>query len=269
MKSVRIYKDNLREHILRSLFLTDTVLFVGVGIIIAITQFVFFKFVVHFFQTGVYLMSVLIAELLFALVATLRVENQPLYILLPRAFLFLFTKKQYRADELESSTADFNVQGNYIIRHKTLIAVYEIEPFDIALLNEEDKEQFYQHIKMALHTLSKQIQLIVRKETARISDYHKHFFSIYKDADPKREELITQYIDDISQLIATGKLQIVKYYAVFSTHLPSQKEVNMVMAARRLQDTSLRFSTTLQGTNITMQQLEHLELVAFCNAQVT
>lgn len=269
MRTVRIYKDNLREHMLRSMFLTDTVIFFGGAAFIAVGEFVFFHFVLHFFQTGIYLMSVLVAELLFILFATLRVENQPLYTLIPRAIVFSSAKKQYRKKDLESSTADFKVQGNYIIRKKTLISIYEIEPFDIALLNDEDKEQFYQHIKMALHTLPKQIQLIVRKETATIGDYQKHFFSLYKTAEANKELLIGSYIDDLSALIGTGKLQVVKYYAIFSTHLASQKETNVVEAAKRLQDIAIRFTATLQGTHISVQQLEHDELVAFCKSQLT
>ena len=37
-------------------------------------------------------------------------------------------------------TSDFTVTDNYIKRKKRLIAVYEIRPYDIALLNDEDRD---------------------------------------------------------------------------------------------------------------------------------
>ena len=224
MRTIRVYKDNVREHILRSLFFTDTVLFVGIGLILAILIFVFYKFVLHSFQYGLYLSTVFIFELFYALVATLKIDNQPIYKVIPRAITYKASKKQYSMKELDTSTSDFKIIDNYIVRKKRLIVVYEIRPFDIALLNEEDREQFYFKIKTMLHTLPGKVQLIVRKEIAKPLDYQDHFFSLYKDAEPKREKLIESYVNDITKLLDLGKFQMVKYYAVFSTPLSSAKK---------------------------------------------
>lgn len=268
MKTVRIYKDNLREHILRSLFLSDSAIFLGGGILIAVTQFIFFNYVLHFFQLGLFLMSVFIAEVIFALVATLRIEQQSLYKILPRAFLFGVSRKKHQREGLETSTGDFSVQNNYLVRRKKLVAVYEVEPYDIALLNDAEREAFYHHIKVALHTLPSQVQLIVKKEKAEVKDYQKHFFSLYKDTERKREPLIASYIHDMSSLVESGKLQIVKYYCVFSTSLSSSKEDHFVQSTKKLNDMGIRFATALQGSHIAMRQLQHEELIAFCKGEL-
>src|SRR5882672_4320576 len=256
MKTVRVYKDNMREHIFRSLFFTDTVIFFGVGILLAISIFVLYKFVFHIFQYGLYLSTVFIVELFFALVATIKIEKQSIIKVFPRAVGHIFTKKEYAMKELDKTTSDFSVIDNYVLRKNRLIAIYEIHPFDIALLNEEDREQFYYKIKTVLHTLPGKVQIIVRKEIAKPKDYQEHFFSVYKDAKPNREKLIENYVNDLTNLLDLGKFQMIKYYAVFSTSLTSTKEDEFVNACKRLYDMGIRFSSGLELAQITPKQLK-------------
>lgn len=268
MKTVRIYKNNLRENILRSLFFSNNVIFFGVGLAVAILIFLVFKFVFHSFQLGPFIMSVFVTEVCLALITIIQVDNQPIVSMIPRALLFMVSRKQYGMKDLDKTTSDFAVVGSYIKHKKQLIAVYEIQPYDIALLNEEDREQFYHQIKMMLHTLPRKLQLVVRKEIAKIKDYQKHFFSIYKQAHKKREQLIFNYIEDISHLVETERFQIMKYYAVFSSPLhPSSKDA-FEKAAKDLHDQGMRFSVALNATNIHVQQLQNDELVAYCKSQL-
>ena len=267
MRAVRVYKDNVREHIFRSLFFTDTVIFLGIGLFLAVFIFILYKFVFHFFQYGLYFSSVFMVELVYSLVATIRIDNQPIYTIVPRALKHSTTKKQYAMKELDTSTSDFKIVDNYIFRKKRLITVYEVRPFDIALLNEEDREQFYLKIKTTLHTLPGKVQLIVRKEVAKSSDYQDHFFSLYKDAQPKREQLIENYVNDITSLLDSGRFQMVKYYAVFSTTLTSSKEEDFVKAGKQLYDMGVRFSSGLEVAQITIRQLKNEELVAYFQSQ--
>lgn len=268
MRTVQIYKDNLREHILRSLFLSDKTLFLGAVATLAILVFIIFKFVLHFFQLGPFLMVVLAVEVAFVLIATLQIDRQPLYKLIPRAVEFTARKKEYNATSLDSSTSDFRIIDNYIERKKQLIAVYEIEPFDIALLNDEDRELFYQRIKLMLHTLPGKVQFIVRKETAKQTDYQKHFFSLYTNAEKNRERFISSYITDLTNLVGSEKFLMMKYYAVFSTSLSSKKEASLVSASKRLFDMGRRLSSSLAPAHIITRQLRKEELVAFCKKQL-
>lgn len=267
MRTVRVYKDNMREHIFRSLFFTDTVIFLGIGLSLAVGIFILYKFVLHQFYYGLYFSTVFIAELFYGILATVKIENQSIYKVIPRAIVHKSSKKQYAMKELDKTTSDFSITDNYIKRKKRLIAVYEIRPFDIALLNEEDREQFYNKIKTTLHTLPGKVQLIVRKEIAKPADYQEHFFSIYKDSLPNRENLIDNYVHDITNLLSIGKFQMVKYYAVFSTPILSTKEDEYVLACKRLYDMGIRFSNGLELAQITARQLSKEELVDYFQSQ--
>ena len=268
MRTVQIYKDNLREHILRSLFLSDSALFFCTAAILAVSVFVIFRFVFHFFQLGPFLMIVLFVEVSFVLIATLRIDHQPLYRLIPRAIGFSARRKKYNAKNLETTTSDFRIVDSYIERKKQLLVVYEIEPFDVALLNDEDRELFYQRIKLMLHTLPGKVQFIVRKETARQTDYQKHFFSLYNNAQKNREKFISSYITDLTNLLGTEKFLMMKYYAVFSTSLSSTKEASLVTSSKKLFDMGRRLSSSLAPTHIITRQLRKEELVAFCKKQL-
>jgi len=267
MRTVRVYKDNMREHILRSLFFTDTAIFLGIGIFLAVGVFMVYHFVFHIFQYGLYISSVFVVELFFALFATIKIENQSIYKVIPRAITHGTSKKKYAMKELDKTTSDFKVIDNYIVRKKRLIAMYEIRPFDIALLNEEDREQFYNKIKTTLHTLPGKVQIIVRKDIAKPVDYQEHFFSIYKSSLPNREKLIDNYVNDVTNLLNLGKFQMVKYYAVFSTPLVSSKEDEFVKACKRLYDMGIRLSSGLELAQITIRQLTKDELVAYFQSE--
>lgn len=268
MRNIRIYKDNLREHILRSLFFSNTVIFIGVGILIAVIIFLFFQFILHHFELGLFAMTVFTAEVCLALIVTIPIENQTIVSLLPRIYTFITSKRNYDMKDLDTTTSNFSIVSNYLKHKQELLAVFEIQPYDIALLNEEDREHFYHQVKMMLHTLPKQVQLVVRKETAKISDYQSHFFSIYKNAEEKQEKLITDYIEDISHIVATGKFQIMKYYAIFSAPLSSNKELDFAEAVKNLHDQSIRFITSLNTINITVSQLQKDDLIVYCKSQL-
>ena len=268
MKTVRIYKDNIRENIFRSLFFSDNVLFLGGGITVAIVVFVFFEALLHTFLLGPYIMTVFLFELGFGLIATSKIDNQPIVAIIPRAIGHSFSPKKESLPKIEKQLGDFSVvESGYIRRKNTLVAMYEIEPFDIALLNDEDREQFYHHIKMMLHTLPTRVQLLVRKEIATPDDYQKHFFSLYKQALPTREKLINAYIEDLTGLLKMNKFQIVKYYAVFSTSITGKSEEHFQQAVKRLFDYGARFSSALALGQVQTRKLTKDELIAYCRKE--
>ncbi|MBA3723510.1 MAG: hypothetical protein H0W89_01290 [Candidatus Levybacteria bacterium] len=267
MRTIRVYKDNLREHIFRTMFFTDTVIFFMGGLAIALSVFMFYKFVLNINHVGLVISTIFLLELFYALVATLKIDHQPLYKVIPRAVNFSFSKKHFSMNELTKTTGDFKIVGNYIIRKKKLIAVYEIRPFDIALLNNEERDRYYHHIKTMLHTLPMRVQLISRKETAKVEDYHEHFYSLYETANEKVNWLMENYIKEISSLIEDNNFQLMKYYAVFSTPLLGNSDRNFTEAAQKLEDMERRFSSGLALERIQTLQLKDKQLVAYFQSQ--
>jgi len=267
MKTVKVYKDNLREHIFRTMFFTDTVLFLGTGLFLAVGIFVLYKFTFHLSPLGPLLACIFLAELFYGLVATLKIDHQPLYKIIPRAFIFSLTKKTLSLGEVAKTTGDFKIIGNYIVRHKKLIGVYEIRPFDIALLNDEERERYYQHIKTMLHTLPSKVQLISRKQRAGVKDYHEHIFSLYKSSNNAINPLLEQYINDLSVLIEQNNFQLMKYYAVFTATLLSESDIPYASAVQKLEDQVKRFSSALALERITTHQVSQDDLIALFQQQ--
>ena len=267
MRAVRIYKDNLREHIFRTLFFSNSVLFFGTGIFLAAITILIYTLTLKITDIGIIVSSIFLIELVFALIATLKIEKQPLYKIIPRAIQFNLSRKLYTKKQISQTTGNFKIIGNYIIRRKQLIAIFEIHPFDIALLNENERERFYHHIKMMLHTLPGKVQLILRKEKAKVEDYHSHFYSLFETANPKLDSLIGRYTKELSSLVELNEFQIMKYYAVFSTPLISEKDQTLTQAAQQLHDMSKRFGGSLATEKIQITQLNKEELIKYFKVQ--
>lgn len=263
MKSVRIYKDDIRTHILRSLFFTDTALVVIGAVVIGGLLYLVFHFILHTFNWPYYLSSLFVGVLCFILFVTQRIDNQPIFKVVPRAFKFHSGKKNQRYSDLEDYFVNFSIKDNLLMRDNSITGVYEIEPFDIALLNDQDREHFYAKLKQAIHTLPSQIQFIVKKDQAKASDYSPHFFSLYESSSKKREPLINQYIEELTALVDDNHFMMTRHYAVLSTPCNPNKPNNLVQGVKKLNDLGMRFAQSLAVSNISVRTLENEELKHF------
>ncbi len=263
MKSVRIYKDDIRQHILRSLFFTDNTLFISGGVILAITLYICLKYIAHVFSWNIYIASLIVLEIAFIGFITQKVDNQPIYKVIPRGFMFKRSKKKQRQKELESYFVDFAIQDNLIIRKDSIIQMLEVEPFDISLLNDQDREHFFLKLKQVIHILPSQVQFIVKKEKAKVEDYSKHIFSLYANSNERRESLIAEYTQNLSTLISETNFMSTHHYAAFSVSCNPSRQYEKINAIKKLQDMSMRFASALASCNITARPLQGEELINF------
>ncbi len=263
MRNVRIYKDDIRVNILRSLFFTDTVLVVIGALVIGVALYFFFNSLLHFFSWGYYISALIVCTIFFIAFITQKIDNQPIFRIVPRALRFNGSKKKSRYHDLEDYFVDFSIQDNLIIRNNSIVRMYEIEPYDVALLNEQDREHFFVKLKQALHTLPSSVQFIVRKERATSKNYSPHFFSLYDGSNKKREPLIEKYIEDLTALIDSEPFVVTRHYGVFSVSCNTQKPHDKVAAIKKLDDIGLRFASALAVCNIGVRILENDELIQF------
>ena len=263
MRNVRIYKDDIRQHILRSLFFTDSMLFIVGGLCIAGILYFLLAYVLHAFNWNIYIALFIVLEIAFIAFITQKIDNQPIYKIVPRGLIFKRSKKKYRQKELESYFIDFSIQDNIILRKNSIIQMLEVEPFDISLLNDQDREDFFLKLKQMIHVLPAQVQVIVRKEKAKTTDYSKHFFSLYANSNQKREPLIAEYIKNLSDLVTESNFTATRHYAVFSVSCNPAKQQDKVQAMKKLHDMTTRFSGALNACNIAVQPLETEELINF------
>ncbi len=263
MKSIRIYKDDIRTHILRSLFFTDTVLVLCGALAIAALLYLFFIFVLHFFNWGYFASTLIVSVMAFVVFITQRIDNQAIYKIFPRAVTYRASTKQKRFANLDSYFVDFSIKDNFVLRNNSLIGIYEIEPFDVALLNDQDREHFFGKLKQALHVLPTQIQFIVKKQPAKSSDYSAHFFSIYEDSSKKTEELINKYTEDLTNLIAEHEFMLTKHYAILSVSCNTLKPNTLAQGVKKLTDLGMRFGSALNMSNVQVKALKNDELKQF------
>ena len=265
MRTVRIYKDDIRIHILRSLFFTDSVIAVSGAVVIAGLLFIVFHNIFHFFEWSYYLSALILTEIFFIGLITQKIDNQPIYKIVPRGITFKSTKKEYRQKELDPYFVDFSLQDNLIIKKSAIIKMHEIDPFDIALLNDQDREHFFIKLKHMIHMLPSQLQLIVRKEKATIEDYSKHFFTLYDQSNAKRESLIDRYISDMTKLIQQNSFTTTHHYAVFSVSCDTSNPYEKIKSIKKINDITARFSSSLVACNIAVRPLKTDELITFAN----
>ncbi len=264
MKSIRIYKDDIRVHILRSLFFTDTILVVAGAAVIALFWYFIFHNVIHFFSWGYFISLLIVSEIFFLGFITQKVDNQPIYKIVPRGGAYHAGKKEFRQNQIEPYFVDFHIQDNLIIRRGSVVRIYEIEPYDIALLNDQDRENFFMKLKQMIHVLPTQVQFIVKKEKAKIKDYSSHFFSIYNQSEALREPLINHYIEDLSHLIETHEFMTVHHYGVFSVTCNTSRPYEKVKAIKKLNDIGIRFASSISACNINVKALNNEELISYC-----
>jgi hypothetical protein len=96
MRTVRIYKDDIRVHILRSLFFTDTVIAVSGAFVIAGLLFIVFHTIFHFINWPYYLSTLILTEIFFIGLITQKIDNQPIYKIVPRGMTFKTARKEFR-----------------------------------------------------------------------------------------------------------------------------------------------------------------------------
>lgn len=263
MKNVRIYKDDIRTNILRSLFFTDTALVIVGSMVIGLVIYLVFVYGFKTFNWSYYLSSLFVGIIFFIAFITQKIDNQPIYKIIPRAVNFRRTKKEQRFRNLDPYFVDFTIQDNHVIRKQSIIRIFEIEPHDIALLNEQDREHFFAKLKQTIHILPSQIQIIVKKERATSNDYSKHIFSIYNSTVRGREHLVNRYVSELTALIDSNNFVITKHYAVISVNCQTKNPNSKIEAFKKINDAELRFASGLALCNISLKSLSNEELIKF------
>jgi len=261
--SIRIYKDNIRENIFRSLLFTDIVLFSLSGVLIAIIVYALFFLASPRINWAYFLGTLGFVEISLYAFALIRVDNQPIYKIIARLIPFTFCKKRLRANKIDTYFREFTIQDGLIVRKKNIAKLFAIQPFDISAINSNERQTFFANVKLALHTLPSRLQIIARKEIAGNSDFTDHFFHLYKSikkGDKRRERMIENYQKDLTSFIQNEHALTMKYYGVFSikadTAIPKEK----VNAIGMVTDMYTRLTTALESCNVKTRELTNPEI---------
>jgi len=269
MKPVYIHKDNFDENPFVTMFLTDNSPFVLAGIGIALGFVILFLVILRSYNFPLLILLIACSEYALFVLTKGKKQSEPRYKVLRRQLGFIFAKKHHSARDLTRDLSDVKIVGDYLQRKKTLIAMFELTPRDISLIGENALDEYYTMVKQTYHSLPTQIQLITKKRIATEKDYYPHIFSLYAASDPKREGLIRQYAQELSEFVSSHTLYIPKHYLVFSAPLTGAKEKEYVQAMKTLYDYEQRISDSFSSCRILMKQLTHEELLSYCKQSVS
>jgi hypothetical protein len=261
--NVRVYKDDIRQNIFRSLLFTDIVIFVLAGVGLAILIYSFYSVFSSPFNWGYYLGTTAFLEILFYTAATLKIDNQPIFKIVYRAVPFALGKKKFRAKHIDQYFRDFTIQDDLIIRKKSVSKIFEIKPFDISAINIHERQSFFANAKMALHTLPNQLQIVIRKEIAVAGDFTDHFMYLYKTVrkgDKRRETMIANYQKDLTEFIQQEQALTMKQYGVFSIKTDTSNPKDKVQSIGKLHDMYIRLSSSLESCKVRTRQLTNTEI---------
>ncbi len=163
---------------------------------------------------------------------------------------------------------DFKIIDNLIISKDSISAIFEIEPFDIALLSEQDRATFYQKICQAINVIAGQVQILAIKEKAKICDYSQHLNYVLSKAESKKERLIKKYTKELTKIVKNGNILILKYYLIFSVANDISNSVHVIEGINKLENKIERFTDVLFQAGIEVSQLVDDYLIKFVKKQL-
>lgn len=261
--SVRIYKDNLRQPIYRTLLLTDMVIFGLIAFGIAAFTYLLFLIVFGHIIWMEYLFMLGLLEPTFLIIATLQIDNQAIYKILARGMVFLFVPKKFRGNQLGGYYNDFTIQDDLLMRKKSICKVFRINPYDISALNENERNTFFANLKQVLHILPTQLQIIVQKEVATVKDFTDHFLHIYQTLpkhNPTKEEMVANYQRELSLFVESEQLLKIAQYGVFSVEADTSNVSEKILAIGKLEDMYKRIASAFETCHIETKPLTNTEL---------
>lgn len=270
---IRVFKYDPRTNVLRTFISTDKGVCVTGSVIILYFSYVFYAHILHSFNFMNWLLTCAILEFILVYVVTRKIDNQSIYKLLYRQFLYYIGKRKYKMDTLDSYFTDFSIQDSLVVKKKQMSIVFEIEPVDISDYNQDDIASFYASIKQALHTLPQQIKLFIHKEPQTTNDIQEHVVSVAKSlssTNKQRAKLADMYVDELSDVIESEEFFVTKVYGVFSITVDSYNPEGKVKTIGLLHDMYNRLRSELKNTGYDIQtrQLSDANLIAFMRKQL-
>lgn len=262
---VNIRKDKLHRGVLRTLLLTDKIIFILAGVAIAGFDFVLTAIIVGKIYWLWYWGMVAISEVLFYLIAMLHIDNQPIYKVAYRAIFYFFSGKKLRGGKIGAYFHNFFIQDNLLFRKSSINLVFRITPHEITGISDAKRQLFFSHVRNSLNMLTTQLQIIVRKEFAKKEDLTGHFLFLAENiekGDTNREAMLRNYRKDLLSFVENNKLLMWNFYGVFSAPADTGNTEDKVRGTGIVHDLFKRYLTSIQDTKVKAQQLENAEIIS-------
>jgi hypothetical protein len=196
------------------------------------------------------------------------VDRQPAYTLILPYLQFMFnSKKLTKLKEI-----NFDVVDNLLIFKERIVVVFKLEPVDIMLLSEQDRQIFIKSIQNFLNNQRGiHIQILMRNRGADQSDYMKHFNNITsqqvslhsKEMGNLRENKLAGYVEDMQVLLSKNIVPIRDYFILFEIKGNTSTSRKTIELIRKLEELSERMGNLLDQSKIRTNQLRDEKLEEF------
>ena len=159
---------------------------------------------------------------------------------------------------------DFELKDNLIFTSTSVVAVFKMEPIDIALLDEESQMAFFTRLATAFNMQQGEVQFNVVIKKSSIDDFNEYFKSlkIQNAGDQYRSHIVDKVITDMSALIEDPDEQILTksfYFHIKETY-KSTSERSLVEEIKILDTHVQRITGALSHAGIYTEQVKNSNL---------
>ena len=214
---IRVHKSQADQNRFIQLFLNEFNLTCGFSIIFGLP-------ILFYAPLPIQAKTVIIAMIVvgFGLIFYQKIDGKPLTQTVFSGLKFIFSKKKYTRTELSNmSNFYYSIKNNLVFTTTSALAVIQILPIDVSILNDQSKEGFKKYMASFLHTLgdNEMIQIRIVNRLATTTDYKAHFDNLLNDsrnnnANPTVIKMVNDYIANLTHKIETQNVPFKDYYLI-------------------------------------------------------
>ena len=162
---------------------------------------------------------------------------------------------------------DFEIKENLVITKNAVIAVFQIEPIDIFLMNTQDQETFFARLQSTFQLLKGHIQINVVVKRMDLQDYTPYFQSLKKQnvQSEKKLSLVTRMISEFTELIEDKNEVFLskKFYLHMKERCTTDKDKLLLHGIKQLDQHVEQLTSSLFQAGISSQQVLEPDLISY------
>lgn len=165
---------------------------------------------------------------------------------------------------------NFQIKHNLIIKTKSIVAVYQLEPVDVIILPEVEQQTFMQDMQHFLASIQEgHVQILMRTRKAIPHDFAGHFASLQNSSvitnfrRNDRQVLVSQYIEQLSELLDRNIIPVKEYYLVFEQDTRDTSPEALYNGVQSLERNISRIAGNIAKAGIGIKQVAGNDLNKF------
>ena len=264
---IRVHKSQADQNRFFQLFLSELNLTIGFSIVFGLP-------IMFWVPIPIQVKSVLLSMIAVALdlIFYQKIDNKPLTQVVLSGIKFIFSQKKYTQNQLITmSNFYYSIQNNVVFTSHSALAIIQILPIDVSILNQQNKEGFKKYMASFLHSLgdNDMIQIRIVNRIATRTDYKPHFDNLLNNSRKNNAnstviKMVNNYIANLTNKIETQNVPFKDYFLVIPQWIGTKP--NPTILKEYLKDHERKVFNLCQILNknqMTTIRLENLQLKQF------